>query len=669
MINEDINEIIEQIFTLNDIFNEKNSLRIEEIYIQNDLITLRKKFPFELFEIDFISYIIYFINNYSDIFPDQKNEQLGKVEWNHNASDEIKYRIKFGHPRKEVGKENEDDKESETDKVEIEEAPKKSRTRKRKTNDNEDDKVIKTKSKGRKAKSAKTDAEENEAEISKLVESSTSSNAVTVSSTTNDKSEQEVKPEESISEEPTIEVVKQKRHTKKRWNETQEKFLEECIRENNFVIDPKKFYAEHGPNGTKSHNLGEFTVNNIRDKCKSEKRKRMKKNKNLGAYENSINNSFHIQMEIKNELVNNKRVPNCRRRRWTDEQLKCLEQCILESNGNIYPSLILNLHGPNGIQSNILGNQTRQSIHDKCKNEKWRRIQQGLPLGAFEKAAKKSISSIGNKWKNTKVLKDYVASTEGKRRKRNIDPYYKPENQKKNKKRKSTSESTEDSENINDSTVNSSNITSQVQENDESSSTFVNPNFNLNHSNFTENFNGFNSNESSSSFIRVNETNQDINTNSENFNGILSTSSYNQTERNEVAFPFIPANNDSNDANGSNSNVYINTDVNNTNINNDKTQNTNIPNKQEFGNDNPYQLNEKETTNLIYSQNTNIKIEQPINTTTIATLTKSITPTVATTASEISTSTLSKETTDVKVDTLNPERIGQNSKDEDSSKV
>ena len=33
MINEDINEIIEQIFTLNDIFNEKNSLRIEEVFI------------------------------------------------------------------------------------------------------------------------------------------------------------------------------------------------------------------------------------------------------------------------------------------------------------------------------------------------------------------------------------------------------------------------------------------------------------------------------------------------------------------------------------------------------------------------------------------------------------------------------------------------------------
>eukprot|EP00833_Pecoramyces_ruminatium_P012246 jgi/Orpsp1_1/1186278/evm.model.d7180000049403.1 len=69
IINEDINEIIEQIFVFNDTFNDKNSLRIEEIYIQNDLITLRKKFPFELFEIDFISYIIYFINNYSEIFP------------------------------------------------------------------------------------------------------------------------------------------------------------------------------------------------------------------------------------------------------------------------------------------------------------------------------------------------------------------------------------------------------------------------------------------------------------------------------------------------------------------------------------------------------------------------------------------------------------------------
>jgi len=32
MINEDINEIIEQIFTFNDIFNEKNSLRIEEVF-------------------------------------------------------------------------------------------------------------------------------------------------------------------------------------------------------------------------------------------------------------------------------------------------------------------------------------------------------------------------------------------------------------------------------------------------------------------------------------------------------------------------------------------------------------------------------------------------------------------------------------------------------------
>jgi len=31
MINEDINEIIEQIFEFNEIFNDKNSLRIEEV--------------------------------------------------------------------------------------------------------------------------------------------------------------------------------------------------------------------------------------------------------------------------------------------------------------------------------------------------------------------------------------------------------------------------------------------------------------------------------------------------------------------------------------------------------------------------------------------------------------------------------------------------------------
>jgi len=232
--------------------------------------------------------------------------------------------------------------------------------------------------------------------------------------------------------------------------------LEECIKNNNYIIEPKKFYDEHGPNGTISHTLGDFTVNNIRDKCKSEKRKRIKLNMNLGVYANAINNSYHIQMEIQNELVNHKRVPNCRRRRWTDEQLKCLEKCILESNGNIYPSLILNLHGPNGIQSNILGNQTRQSIHDKCKNEKWKRIQQGLPLGAFEKAAKKSLSSIGNKWKNTKVLKEYVASSEGKRRKRNVDPYYKPDHNKKGRKRKSANNEESDE-------VTSSNATSQSQ--------------------------------------------------------------------------------------------------------------------------------------------------------------------------------------------------------------
>jgi len=33
MINEDINEIIEQIFDFNEIFNEKNSVRIEEVWI------------------------------------------------------------------------------------------------------------------------------------------------------------------------------------------------------------------------------------------------------------------------------------------------------------------------------------------------------------------------------------------------------------------------------------------------------------------------------------------------------------------------------------------------------------------------------------------------------------------------------------------------------------
>jgi hypothetical protein len=462
-----------------------------------------------------------------------------------------------------------------------------------------------------------------------------------------------------------VEVVKQKRHTKKRWNETQEKFLEECIRDNNFVIDPKKFYAEHGPNGTKSHNLGEFTVNNIRDKCKSEKRKRIKMNMNLGVYEDSINNSFHIQMEIKNELVNNKRVPNCSRRRWTEEKLKCLEQCILESNGNIYPSLILNLHGPNGIQSNILGNQTRQSIHDKCKNEKWKRIQQGLPLGAFEKAAKKSISSIGNKWRNTKVLKEYVASSEGKRRKRNVDPYYKPEHHKRGKKRKSTTESTE-SENVNDSTANSSNVTSQSQDNGESSSTFVDPNYNINNPSFTEGFNGFNNSESSTSFIHVNETNQDINTSSNNFNGIL-------TERNEVAFPFIPANTNSNNANGNNTDVYINANVNNTNFNNEKTENTNILSKQEFGNDNLFQFNEKETSNLIYSQNNNINIDQSSIPTITEAVSKSIT-TIPSAAETVETSihTLSKETSDIKTKTEITKTVTEtnfeNKNDKNSSK-
>jgi len=636
IINEDINEIIEQIFVFNDTFNDKNSLRIEEIYIQNDLITLRKKFPFELFEIDFISYIIYFINNYSEIFPDQKKEQLGKIEWNHNATDEIKYRLKFGHPRKELNKENEEDKEKDKDntsddkepsseKIQNEtstEAPKKRRMRKRKNNDNEEGKTTKTKTKSKRSKATK---EEIETETSKSVETSTSTNI------SNEEVKQELKREGDASDEvSTPEVVKQKRHTKKRWNETQEKFLEECIRENNFVIDPKKFYEEHGPNGTKSHNLGEFTVNNIRDKCKSEKRKRIKMNMNLGVYEDSINNSFHIQMEIKNELVNNKRVPNCRRRRWTEEQLKCLEKCILESNGNIYPSLILNLHGPNGVQSNILGNQTRQSIHDKCKNEKWKRIQQGLPLGAFEKAAKKSISSIGNKWRNTKVLKDYVASSEGKRRKRNVDPYYKPDHQKQSRKRKSNGESTEESDNINDSTANNSNVTSQSQENGESSSTF-DPHYNLNNPSFS-----FNNNESSSSFIHVNEPSQELSTEASGFNNVLSNSSYEQSERNDVAFPFIPANNDSNNTNGSNPDMYINANVNNTNFNNTKIENLNIPTKQEFESNSPFQFNEKETSEIIFPQsNSEVKIEQtsipPSTTNTTSTTATVIPPTTNTT--------------------------------------
>jgi len=49
MINEDINEIIEQIFTLNDIFNEKNSLRIEEVFILFYFIFILFYFYFILF--------------------------------------------------------------------------------------------------------------------------------------------------------------------------------------------------------------------------------------------------------------------------------------------------------------------------------------------------------------------------------------------------------------------------------------------------------------------------------------------------------------------------------------------------------------------------------------------------------------------------------------------
>jgi hypothetical protein len=343
--------------------------------------------------------------------------------------------------------------------------------------------------------------------------------------------------------------------------------LEECIKNNNYIIEPKKFYDEHGPNGTISHTLGDFTVNNIRDKCKSEKRKRIKLNMNLGVYANAINNSYHIQMEIQNELVNHKRVPNCRRRRWTDEQLKCLEKCILESNGNIYPSLILNLHGPNGIQSNILGNQTRQSIHDKCKNEKWKRIQQGLPLGAFEKAAKKSLSSIGNKWKNTKVLKEYVASSEGKRRKRNVDPYYKPDHNKKGRKRKSANNEESDE-------VTSSNATSQSQDTSFNNSSYPNDGTIV-----SEGYNNDSSN--NNSFIHVNEANTET---------FIPTTEENATSNVNNSNMYIDVNNTNNDEN----NVY---DVKNTT----KTENADIPKtKTSFESSNPFQFSEKESSEYYF---------------------------------------------------------------------
>ncbi|OUM60224.1 hypothetical protein PIROE2DRAFT_63291 [Piromyces sp. E2] len=582
MINEDINEIIEQIFEFNEIFNEKNSIRIEEIYIQNDLITLRKKFPFELFEIDFISYIIYFINNYSEIFVDQKDTQLGKIEWNHPATEEIKYRLKYGHGKKdekaieivdntikgteeqdvdkgksiELSEKDNDDQNKEVDE-EAKQPKKRGRKRKRVDNKSEEDESS-DKLKANKPRKAKAKDEDN-VETSESVEDSTS---------------KDVKSDGGDDEE-LLDEPKQRRHTKKRWNEAQEKFLEECIKNNNYMIEPKKFYDEHGPNGTISHTLGDFTVNNIRDKCKSEKRKRIKLNMNLGVYANAINNSYHIQMEIQNELVNHKRVPNCRRRRWTDEQLKCLEKCILESNGNIYPSLILNLHGPNGIQSNILGNQTRQSIHDKCKNEKWKRIQQGLPLGAFEKAAKKSLSSIGNKWKNTKVLKEYVASSEGKRRKRNVDPYYKPDHSKKGRKRKSANNEESDD-------VGSSNATSQSQDTSFNNSSYPNDGTIVSE--------GYNDSSNNNSFIHINEANSET---------------------------FIPTNEDSaNSSNINNSNMYI--DVNNPNNSNDdvyniknnsnKIENADISKtKSSFESGNPFQFSEKESSEYYFPNTTSEK--------------------------------------------------------------
>jgi len=626
MINEDINEIIEQIFDFNEIFNEKNSVRIEEIYIQNDLITLRKKFPFELFEIDFISYIIYFINNYSNIFEDQKGTQLGKIEWNHPATDEIKYRLKYGHGKiegkeesaeneKEAAKGEKDEKKtSETDgkkdkDMEIEESkkseeddskskesddseqPKKKTRKRRKRADKEDDSekdADKAKTKGKAAKGKK---------ISSKDDIKSESTSTDIGSSGSDRIELKTGPTGEI-----IEVPKQKRHTKKRWNEEQEKFLEECIKNNSFVIEPKKFYDEHGPNGTISHKLADFTVNNIRDKCKSEKRKRIKLNMNLGVYANAINNSYHIQMEIQNELVSHKRVPNCRRRRWTEEQLKCLEKCILENNGNIYPSLILNLHGPNGIQSNILGNQTRQSIHDKCKNEKWKRIQQGLPLGAFENAAKKSLSSIGNKWKNTKVLKEYVACSDGKRRKRNIDPYYKSDQLKKGRKRKDGEDESEAS---------SSNATSQSQSNIDSGSNNFSIGYNT--SMIPEVYNNFSNNDSSTnnSFIHINDTNTELSGESSNF---ISNSNYDQNARTENAFPFIPTNDSVTNTTGNDPNVYIKANVNNpvydnttaanttTTTTNDKTESDNIPSKTSYETANPFQFSEKETSDYYFQQ-------------------------------------------------------------------
>jgi len=615
IINESINEIIEQVFVSNDIFNEKNATRIEEIYTQKDLVTLKNKFPSELFEIDFISYIIYFINNFSELFLDQKETDLGKIEWNHPASDEIKFRLKYGRPKEEGDVDEEFSKEKEK-KTETKKSKRRGRPKSDKNLDTSNS-TKKVKTRGRKRKSEKNNedsSDENADNKTKDQESKETDSLLaddtlvvndseksTEASAQNDEDTKDTKKSE-VDDIDSDEPVIVKRHIKKRWNEEQEKFLEECIRNNNFVIEPKKFYDEHGPNGTISHNLGEFTVNNIRDKCKSEKRKRIRMKKSLGVYANSINNSRHIQMQIQNELINNKRVPNCRRRRWTDEQLKCLEKCILESNGNIYPSLILNLHGPNGIQSNILGNQTRQSIHDKCKNEKWKRIQQGLPLGAFEKAAKKSISSIGNKWRNTKVLKEYVACSEGKRRKRNVDPYYKPEHPRKSKKSKKDGTNEDSNEVSGSSNVETSQ--SQSQDNAESS-TGYDVNFAIAIPGSYNNFqNGESTNES---FIRINDA-----------DAAIIAGTIGQTGK-EPTFPFIPTDSatpsttDINQSTGiteTNSELYIKSDVNNNN-------NTNIPTKQGYDNENPFQFNEKETTDFYFQQNsTEEKVDTPTTFTT-----------------------------------------------------